>query len=1294
MFYNKELVLKAGELVKLSSSVPCAEEGTSVITWSLEDKGKIIAEIIKPVVIGNKEIFFSMQPECEQVESEVELADLVPDWARPVTSTIETPHIKWANPFAGKRLKVLFIATPQAERDIIELSQRFQFDYTLMPIMGDYYNLTLKGLNEERVPLLNEMLNGEYDVIVSVGLNLDDLSIEIQKKLIEKVQNGMGLISISSSNSGGEVAKILPETMLVDDKSWRKFGKWKKEISHFVSDGIPFKFLPDTNSRTYEKHNGKTILSCGKKPLLSISEYGKGRVACLCYLDRLTRRSLVPPVADHYAVNFDYWEYYFSFLAKLLLWVSNEEPMVEIRDLMPEGKDIRMNDKGDFDEIIEFSLLSSAKKRIKIEVKLRDKYGRLEKEYVEEKTLKPEKNQKLIFDIPKGIESGLHLADVVVKDERGFVLNWGTAYFTARRDIELVKITTDKDCYSRGEPVRISLTVNNEGNSPMKISIKANLSDSFSREILKQSENFILKEGKNNLEINFVPKDYLTTLHNLCLEISENKKVVTSSMTPIYLLREREEALKDYMPEIAHSHYYPPYLQKYMAQLLRKIGIRRAVISICGGDSNLRQLLENNLWIHYENLAWLGTRDPMPVEEGGYTRHNRCLSNPDVIKMYEDQARGETVRLKKFNILGHALGEENALAPFSGQMRDAELCFSDFCIKRFRDWLKESYGSIESLNEEWDTSYQAWEEISPIIWEKRDKTNPSQWVDFRIFMEDVFIGEIKSLREIIMDIDHNAYVGINASGGINTPFHGFDYAKLYKYDDSSMMYQETFKLELKRSLTPRYPYPLSVCTGYFYPDSRIKTATWHWALHGAQGVSYWGLASDNRFGYYWHIHPNLCFNKRSLLVKDACKDLMEGIGKIILNYPRHKEDEIAILYWRPSLHRSYAEDGVKYGPSYNAYLSSHEVIMKHIEDNLLQYKFVVEDQILDDVLRNYKVLILPYLVAPSDRILQKVNEFVNAGGVLVANMRLGFSDEHGKPVDRNSFLKETFGIMRKNGDYNLDLLTIKGVNNFKGINIKGKKLRVIGKENVTAVDASIIATYEDGKPAITVKKHGKGIAVYLSFVPRGDGSNRILLKKILSVAGILPEVKIGKEVIKEGRTYKTKAPGYEVFRFKQDNIECFGILRKKGGNAESINISFPYQAHIYDMRKKNYLGFRKEITYETSSPSYSFFGLLPYKVNAIDLKTEKSVYRQGDLVQFTAKVAADIDNIGDHVFRIIVYGPDGKECEAYTKNVISKDGVYSGEIPLAINDKVGTWKIKVMDVTSGLYDERNFELEL
>ena len=50
--------------------------------------------------------------------------------------TLETPHVKWARPLAGGPIKALFILPYGDAREVVEIAQRLQLDYSVIMNAG------------------------------------------------------------------------------------------------------------------------------------------------------------------------------------------------------------------------------------------------------------------------------------------------------------------------------------------------------------------------------------------------------------------------------------------------------------------------------------------------------------------------------------------------------------------------------------------------------------------------------------------------------------------------------------------------------------------------------------------------------------------------------------------------------------------------------------------------------------------------------------------------------------------------------------------------------------------------------------------------------------------------------------------------------------------------------------------------------------------------------------------------------------------------------------------------------
>ena len=1288
---SRNISLSVNTPKKTSFNLKPEREGTYIIRCLAKEKDKILAEFFRPIVIGKDTCLFKLAAREKKIEIKDNLEDLVPaDW-KPITKPIETPHIKWAKPYSQERPKVLFLYSEEYESELTELARRMDIECELMPLQGSaWHKGGLEGrFNKNRFKFIEEKLkNNNYDVILSSNLYFEEFPEEIQKQIVEKVGEGTGFICILPSPKSDILSEILPfseRTQVYMHYAVERAARWHKEKEHFITTGVPFSVLPETNHHRFKKIQGDMLVSSNKDPLLSIYEYKKGRVAALSY-NSCTPRLL--PDVNHYEVEFDYWEYYYSLLARCILWAGKKEPDLKILSIKPEGEELK---RGAKETKIKIKLQSIDTFKGNIQLLLKNKRYELVKQEQRKLALKKNTSFDIEFAIPEYLEAGSYLADIFIRNNQKRILNWGTACFRVTGNIELTEIKTDKEYYKRPEDkkrIGISLKIENKEEKNKEIILGIEFSDSFKRLLIKKSQSQVLTPGINKIKLTLYPENLLTPIHHLKVTLKDKTGVLLSQTSPVYTPKEPDEGFNDYLALLNCPHQ-PYYLMPYFYQLAKGIGVGGVAETYVGSDQSPRLVSENNVWVFYDSVT-LRCRGLTKLDTGGYTRANLSThSNFDDRKNYvNDWAK----KVRKYNVLAYALGTEDALGPRWD--RKIDVCFCRHCQKAFRQWLEKGYKTLEALNTQWGTNYESWEEVVPIPYKKADKNNPSQWIDFRTFMQDeVWIeGTIKELADEIMKADPGAYVGIDAAVSLRDteyPFGGWNYAKLYKYDRAGIIYPlGKLRLELLRSLGQHKSLTVK---GYGYTESSNKYTTWRSALHGGCGATYFKFAgSDINVGYQWILHPNLSYCRRSMMVKEIVEDLVKGVGKIIINTPRYKEDEIGILYFRPSMYRSWIEDKIADGPSYDSYFSTIRIFPSLIESLQLQYNFIIEEQALKGELNKYKVVFLPYMVSASPEILNKIDEFVKNGGVVVANMRLASCDIHGKEADYSKFLGRVFGIKREEMKYSFDQGFISEINEYQGINLP-EKLRTAGKEKIESISSEVIAKHKDDTPAITVNKYGRGYAVYLNFVPKtANMKTKRLIEKILTLGGVKREIKLFAERTIEGKIKEVEL-GYETFRWKKGNIEYVGILRGERGLGKNARISFPYKSHIYDVREKKYLGFADETFSYFDIPDYKVFALLPYEIKGLKLSL-KSAYKQGELLKYMVKIKGK-GNLGDHTLRIEVYDPDGKLSEAYTKNVIAEAGKHEDIIHLALNEKEGKWKIKAIDVISGKSAEERFRVQ-
>ena len=130
--------------------------------------------------------------------------------ANSIKDSFETPHTKWAKPYAGGPIRVLFITPLSAETNVlplrgpVEIMQRFDIEadaVLVLPSKGTTYAVAYAGgsglyggqLGDER---LARLLKNKYDCyVVTAGSALGNIPPEARKTILKRVkQDGAGLV--------------------------------------------------------------------------------------------------------------------------------------------------------------------------------------------------------------------------------------------------------------------------------------------------------------------------------------------------------------------------------------------------------------------------------------------------------------------------------------------------------------------------------------------------------------------------------------------------------------------------------------------------------------------------------------------------------------------------------------------------------------------------------------------------------------------------------------------------------------------------------------------------------------------------------------------------------------------------------------------------------------------------------------------------------------------------------------------------------------------------------------------
>jgi len=160
--------------------------------------------------------------------------------------------------------------------------------------------------------------------------------------------------------------------------------------------------------------------------------------------------------------------------------------------------------------------------------------------------------------------------------------------------------------------------------------------------------------------------------------------------------------------------------------------------------------------------AWMSQKYPeirlvnfQGLREPHWQRHNHCWSSP----VYREKVRIMNTKLAERYAKHPAL----ALWHISNELGGGE-CYCELCMKRWQNWLKEKYGTLEKLNRAWwapfwSHIFTSWDQIDP-----RDSSMDGMTVDWRRVISWEIKGSYDYEAAIIRPITPHVPITTNFMG--------------------------------------------------------------------------------------------------------------------------------------------------------------------------------------------------------------------------------------------------------------------------------------------------------------------------------------------------------------------------------------------------------------------------------------------------------------------------------------------------------------------------------------------------
>jgi hypothetical protein len=702
------------------------------------------------------------------------------------------------------------------------------------------------------------------------------------------------------------------------------------------------------------------------------------------------------------------------------------------------------------------------------------------------------------------------------------------------------------------------------------------------------------------------------------------------------------------------------------------------------------------------------------------------LFNEKWLDETEARARGAARAHGPYGAMAYTLGDENYVSAFKPEGR---FSVAPAVWTRFQDDLRIRFGSINKLNEQCGTSFGSWEDVrfADELEMLADKDNPSLWTAYRMFVSGHFARAMRRMRAAIQEEDPGAIVGWDGAEQYSS-YDGYDWWQLTREMDLVQVYALYF---VPGSYTAKIFNGEAVQS--FRPGAKLKGAwlnavdrhyggdyaTWYLALHGWNSVWWWysTFLSPSEGALQWDLTPSPVVASMAA----AAGEIRRGPATLLANC-RRQTDAIAVYYSESNFHASTIESGM--GNHVNNlgqrdafwmtpglagraaagdkstralwdgtepaghYALAAKSIYLVLHDLGFQPVTVARQQIEAGALSegSFKVLVLPFVASLSDSEAARIREFVEAGGLVIADYRCGRRDVYGRvraePALRNLFgLNDEPGSLRRGrADISVELKT--------GLSCR---YETTFHEPISNYTGTAYGWHDDGSAAWIVHAHGQGSALYLN----GDiydyenmrraGTEhdlRDLLGRVLrTYAGLAPAV-----VVEHRQGH---AIGHTtVTRFTSGDARYWGILpdfHVHDKRPVPARITFPRTSEIYDVRAQRHIG-RSRTWQGVIEPGKALlFAGLPYVVKDVEVIAPPQITR-GEPLAVSIRVRPDgVGDVAsvDHAVRAVVYGSDEREIGYFAQTLHLPGGQGDFCFTPALNAEPGRWTVHFTECVSG-----------
>ncbi|MDR6551721.1 beta-galactosidase trimerization domain-containing protein [Paenibacillus qinlingensis] len=1261
------------------------------------------------------------------------------------STEIETDHPVWAKPYAKGTLRVLLLPSVLHGREMIELVQRIDVDFETVTVdkmwdlnkwgLGDYYDI--RGAQWDFSVMydnLEKVMDSDlhFDTLVIPGLNgWGYFTARTRAAILRRVEQGAGLVLIKPYHGDGlekseELELLSPIRSLVEEglnhKGYPKIAheQLKSEpwtaSNHYITNGIPLELFPFDKLAIYpyEAQGEVIIASESGLPVAAVKTYGQGRVVAFGYYpgDVLPQHrefatsncfdsNLDKWKGGHSGLSFQFQEYVYGMIGRSIIWAAGKEPDCSFEDvsyvaapsLAIAGGSATPDGSTAATDCLLIKLTDQSEGCV-LQYSIKNAFDHI--------VCKGETHDLTSFPLPVSLRLGgqyrveLHLV------RGGKVLDWSTKVLHYPKTSSIKALSVDQELANPGERLTgvVSLT-NGQGEILLKLVDYFGYVHAQQMEVVAGNQSVSFEMGVPQM-----PSLYV----QLEAELRQNGHLVDKQVQRI-IVPAQDRKISDFETFLVPSNRGIGDFTKLVGDRFREMGITGLFpgsnkLSALSGVEGMGVYWYNRHAYTERKEAYLRTKDKR------HLHRKPCFNDPGFWSEIREKVHRNVSSSKAMRPISYFANDEGSITCYTDEQ---DLCFCTHCMGDMQKWLQSEYADLEALNSIWGTTFHSWSDIEPYTYEEARKTGHyGSWGDHRRFMEMSFAGAYQKISAYIQEVDPEGVTRLSGCQA-STTYSGYDYYQLHQHVGYVEAYSVGHQMEMHRSFA-KPDTAIGVWHGYGNKGTVVNHAVWNAMFHGMTLLS---LFHDQSI-----LNPDLTYSQSARDFGRNIKEIRrEGIGKLLLYTAKRDHLGIALHYSMNAVHGSYMRG------DHQRFEQNRSGWIQLLEDMGYQYQMLATPQIEEEALINngYKLLILPYSIAFSDKEASAIERFVQSGGTIIGDFQTGIMDEHCKLYDSGK-LDGVFGIERLTTEVlpffsNSSCAVMEDFPYFRhtpSVKVKGEIANGIGAaiaESGIRAQTSKAAFVDDFMRRIaqvTVHEYGNGKAVYLNFALnpyaeirlKSNGEQlRDMLKKIFALSHV---EKFASLQTSGGRDLDC---GYESFYYSDGEAKYVGVLRNPmdtgkvghdgvmlGGDthdsetAEQVFFALAAASHVYDIRKKLYVGFTNKVEMTLLPGETALLAILPTMKERITLDMAAACPR-GEEIQLSLKIeSAKPESSYTSVCSLSFYDPDGQFAWMYADNLIMRADGVKVTYTMPLNEKTGTWQVVAKDVATGISEIREFEV--